>query len=393
MNARLPCSTSGHAGRLPGVAVPRRLMRVCVVGAGLAGMACALAATGNGLQVQLFDEGPEPRDVPAHIEVVPNMLRDLVSLGVAEACVRAGFAYRGIDVVDRHGRHLHEIPTPHLAGPRFPAALGICHAELHAVLERAVRERGVDLRRGVRVQAVREHGGRANVALDGGQSIQADLVVLAAGVASDLRTALFPQAEPVAELVQAWWYTLLHRPIDLDRPLVAFSSPGHRAVLVPVRHDLAGISLTKPVPPDQGSSPAEQMREALSSFAPRLRVLEGQLGTFAPVVLRPARCGLLESPWHRGAVLAVGDCAHAFPPHFGQAAAQAIEDARVLAELLANAPDRDALFEAFQRRRADRVRQVYDITSAAARWDLKPEGDADLSLLMELLMQTVAQPA
>jgi 2-polyprenyl-6-methoxyphenol hydroxylase-like FAD-dependent oxidoreductase len=371
----------------------QRLLRACVIGAGLAGLACALAAASRGLRVQLFDDAAQARSLPAHIEVVPNMLRDLVAFGVAEDCVRAGFAYRGIDVIDRQGRHLHELPTERLAGARFPAALGIRHADLHQVLERAAIGRGVALRRGERVQAVDDLGEGASVALAGGETIEADLVVLAAGAASELRTTLFPHARVAAELGQAWWYALLPRPVDLHRPLIAFGSAGRRAVLVPVRHDLAGIALTEPMPAGQRREPAEHVREAVSSFAPRVRLLASQFDAGTPIVLRPARSALLESPWHRGAVLAVGDAAHAFPPHFGQAAAQAIEDARVLADLLDGTPQLRTLLEAFERRRAERVRQVHDITTTAARWDVQPEGAADLSRLMDRLMRTVAQPA
>jgi 2-polyprenyl-6-methoxyphenol hydroxylase-like FAD-dependent oxidoreductase len=371
----------------------QRPMRACVIGAGLAGLSCALAAAGCGLPVQLLDEAAEPRALAAHIEVVPNMLRDLAAFGVGDHCVRAGFPYRGIDVIDRHGRHLHELPTERLAGPRFPAALGLRHDELHRLLEREALARGVVLRRAARVQAVHEHAGGAQVVLDSGESVEAELVVLATGAGSVLSRALFPHATPAAELGQAWWYTLLPRPVDLDRPLIAFGDVGRRAVLVPVRHDQAGLALTEPGMPAADVAPAVHLRRSLATFAPRLRALAARLDGATPITLRSARSALLDVPWHRGAVLAVGDCAHALPPHFGQAAAQAVEDARVLGELLAAAPSRTALFEAFERRRAERVRRVHEITTTAARWDLQPDSGADLNGLMERLAQTVAQPA
>ena len=371
----------------------QRLTRACVIGAGLAGLCCAIAAASRGLRVQLLDESAAPRALAAHIEVVPNMLRDLVAFGVGDDCVRAGFPYRGVDVIDRHGRHLHELPTERLAGPRFPAALGIRHDDLHRLLERAALARGVTLRRAARVQAVHEHAGVAQVAVDGGESVAADLVVLATGAGSELPLALFPHAKPVAELRQAWWYTVLPRPVDLDRPVIACGDAGRRAVLVPVRHDQAGLALSEPSAPSTGIAAAEHLRRALTSFAPRLRALAPRLDEHTPITLRPARAALLDVPWHRGAVLAVGDCAHALPPHFGQAAAQAVEDARVLADLLDADVSRDRLFDAFERRRAERVRRVHEITTTATRWDLQPDSAADLSLLMERLAQTVAQPA
>lgn len=371
----------------------QRLMRVCVIGAGVAGLCCALAAASRGLRVHLLDEAAQPGHPHAHIEVVPSMLRDLVALGVGDDCVRAGFAYHGIDVIDRHGRHLFELPTQRLTGPRFPAALGIRHADLHQLLERAAIGCGVLLSKGVRVLGVQQQADRARVDVEGRDPIEADLVVLASGAGSALAHSLFPQAQAPADLGQAWWYTLVSRPVTLDRPLIAFAGSGHRAVLVPVRHDLAGLALSEPRQPDGRTASVAHLRQVLGMFPPQLRSLGERLDADAAITLRPARSGLLALPWHRGAVLAVGECAHCLPPHFGQAAAQAVEDARVLADLLGQPTDRATLFAAFEARRAARVQRIHEITQLAARWDLQPDGQADLSQLMERLTHMVAQPA
>jgi 2-polyprenyl-6-methoxyphenol hydroxylase-like FAD-dependent oxidoreductase len=385
------CAEHGHADLSVVAIMTVRVLRVCVIGAGLAGLACALAAARSNLQVEVLEGSAQPLGLQAHIEVVPNMLRDLAALGVADECVRTGFAFQGVDVLDRHGRHLHLLATPALAGPGLPAALGICHDQLQRVLERAAVDSGVTVRRGAQVLSVHPHGGQARIGLAQGPSIEADLVVLAAGHSSPLRSQLFPWASPAIAMAQAWWYALMPRPLDLDRPLIAHGSPGYRAVLVPVSHGQAGVAVMAPLPAESVRH-SQQMRILLSTFSPRLRRIADQLEG-GVVVQRPASFALLPPPWHRDAVLAVGDSAHAFPPHIGQAAAQAVEDARVLAELLAVAPDRSTLLAAFQQRRADRVRQVYDMAIAAARWDLKPDAEADLALLTEQLSQIVARPA
>lgn len=133
----------------------RALARVIVIGAGVAGLACALAAGSHDLQVQVFDEAPSPpRESSGHVEVVPSMLRDLVALGIADECTRAGFAYNGIDLVDRYGRVVVELAIDRLAGLRYPAALGISRSALLSLLEGAARARGVVIDRGSRVTAV-----------------------------------------------------------------------------------------------------------------------------------------------------------------------------------------------------------------------------------------------
>ncbi|WP_395700161.1 FAD-dependent oxidoreductase [Aquabacterium sp.] len=368
-------------------------LRICVVGAGIAGLACALAAAGQGHAVQLVDEAALPRQLPASIDVVPGMLRDLAALGVADDCVRAGFAYHGIEVIDRQGRRLFELPTERLAGPRLPAAVGIAHGDLHALLAQAAVRCGAELLRGQRVDAIEAVGDRARVVLGGERRLEADIVLLATGARSPLRAAIFPAARPVAPLGQAWHYALVQRPPRLDRPLVAMGGPGHRAIVLPVQHGTAGIAVTEPTPL-QGELPAPtQLRRALQAFAPPVAALAAHLRDDTPVATRPVLSGVLDSPWHSGPVLAVGDGAHALPPHFGQAAAQSVEDARVLADLLATATERDALFRAFEQRRSARARQVHEMASTAAHWDLRPDGTADLGQLMQRLMRTLAQPA
>lgn len=371
----------------------RRVERVCVVGAGLAGLACAVAAASRGLRVQVFDEADQRTNVHGHVEVVPHMLRDLVALGVGDECVRAGFPFHGVDVLDRHGRLLYQLPTEGLAGPRYPAALGISQAELHRVLERAATGGGASLQRGAQVVSIQMRDEQASVLLASGQQTQADLVVLASGAAGGLRNGLFAHAREAEDFGQAWWYAMVPRPVDLDRPLIAVGGAGQRVVIVPVRNDVAGLALIQPTQPHAPSSPHAYLRESLRSFAPRVHALAKHISADTPIALRPVRSGLLERPWHHGAVLAVGDCAHVLPPHFGQAAAQAIEDARVLGDLLADASDRTSLFEDFQRRRVQRARRVHGLTLTAARWDLEPESGADLSLLMSELSSAVALPA
>jgi 2-polyprenyl-6-methoxyphenol hydroxylase-like FAD-dependent oxidoreductase len=370
-----------------------RRMCVCVVGAGIAGLACALAAARAGLVVQLIDEADAPREIPASINVVPGMLRDLATLGVAEECVRAGFAYCGTDVLDRQGRRLFEAPVERLAGPRLPAALGIRHGDLHALLERAARRHGAQVLRGARVESIDEGAGRGCVRLADGRSIAADVVLLATGARSPLRAAVFVHARPVQPLEQMWRYTLVRRPVGLDRPMIATGGPGSRAVLLPVQHDTAGISVTEPVAVQDDAPPVVQIRRALRAFASPVRELAARIDDDTPIATRPVLCGVLDTPWHGGPVLAVGDGAHALPPHFGQSAALSVEDACVLGDLLAGATDRDTLLAAFEQRRSDRVRQVHEIACNAARWDLRPDANADLDLLLKRLMHIVAQPA
>ena len=62
----------------------------------------------------------------------------------------------------------------------------------------------------------------------------------------------------------------------------------------------------------------------------------------------------MPSPWYRGRVLLIGDAVHSSPPQLGQGAALAIEDAVVLAELVAREMDIDRLLAEFMNQRIER---------------------------------------
>lgn len=399
MAARLPSARHAAATQKGSGAATPAVRRACVVGGGLAGLACSLAAAMRGLRVDLFDQAPALPSAPAFVEIVPNMLRDLVSLGIADDCVRAGFAFNGLDVIDRQGRLRLEIATPRLAGLRYPAALGIEHDELLRILERGALARGVRLHRGCEVAGFERRGELAVLRLGSGEEVSTELVILAAGAGSPLRTALFPHAggtHDPDDISQVWWYTLAPRPLALQRATVFVGGAGRKVVMVPVRGDLAGLALMQPIQEANAAasaSPAAHLRKCLLQFPPQVKAVAHQLRDDTPVARRPVVSALLPEPWHHEQVIAVGNAAHAMPPHFGQAAAQALEDACVLSELLASQRSGTELAQCFTARRYPRARQVHAIVSTAARWDLEPESTTDLRELSERLLRLVAEPA
>jgi 2-polyprenyl-6-methoxyphenol hydroxylase-like FAD-dependent oxidoreductase len=87
------------------------------------------------------------------------------------------------------------------------------------------------------------------------------------------------------------------------------------------------------------------------------------------VVMRPLDNILVPAPWHRGRVVLIGDAAHGTTPHCGQGAAQAVEDAIVLAEeLVGDAPLATAL-QRFTDRRFERCRTVVEGSEQISKWE------------------------
>lgn len=366
---------------------------VGVVGAGLAGLAAALAVAAGGARVEVFEAAARLPSVDAHIEVVPNLLRELVTLGVAQACVHKGFPYQGTDVVDAHGRFRFRIPSMAAAGPRFPSALGMTYSDLAEVLHAAAVQQGVQFRWGAAVQAIEtDADGRGLVRAMGVEASSFDLVLLAGGVGAArlIRSGLHAGTD----LPQSWWYALVPRPRSLDRALTVLGPGADKALLVPVGMRTAGLAVMRHEPQAHGGRVnGAAMRAALASHGGMVRMAADHLRDDTPVVVRRVHSSLLDGDWHQGAVLCIGSCAHALPPHFGQSAAQAFEDAVVLGDLVRHVADRPTLFHEFSIRRVQRARLAQAVTTQAAHWDLHPEPATDLKALMSQLDPLLSRPA
>lgn len=363
--------------------------RVIVIGGGIAGLACALACAQAGVQVDVLESQSSAPVLPAHVDVVPNLLRDLARLGLAQSCVQRGFAYNGLSVVDEHGVEGFRLPMQLLAGPQLPPAVGIALADLLDLLEGAAVRSGVTLRRGCTASAIDAEHGR--VESDDGSAWVADLVVLAAGAQSPLATALLGPVQAGA-VSHAWWHALLPRPTWLDRSTWMAGSVGRRLLLVPIGVARAGVAVVGTAEPG-GPADGEGLTGLLKSWGSLPRRLAAAIDPAAPTVVRRFTSGLRDAPWHRGAVLCVGASAHAIAPPFGQSAAQALEDAVVLGELVAAGLERPQLLQRFTQRRLERVRRLHDLTERAALWMVRPEPATDLLQLAGEINQLVANPA
>jgi 2-polyprenyl-6-methoxyphenol hydroxylase-like FAD-dependent oxidoreductase len=84
--------------------------------------------------------------------------------------------------------------------------------------------------------------------------------------------------------------------------------------------------------------------------------------------------------WRDGRVVLIGDAAHAAPPHMGEGGAMAMEDAVVLAEVLASAGTVEDALEAYEARRRPRADWVQQQSRIAAKAWILPPAQRDAAL-------------
>jgi salicylate hydroxylase len=72
-------------------------MKIIIVGAGLGGLACAIACRRENLSVVVLERSAEPREIGAGIQIPPNGAIILQQLGVLEQLLEVGSMVQHVD--------------------------------------------------------------------------------------------------------------------------------------------------------------------------------------------------------------------------------------------------------------------------------------------------------
>jgi len=169
---------------------------VAVVGGGIGGLTAALTLLRADFDVHVYEQAPALSEVGAGIQLAPNCTRILRRLGllpaIAGVAVRpSAFEFRRWD----DNRVLSETPLGDTIEQAFGAPYYHVHrADLITILVQALPPDRIHLAH--RCVGVAEKGERVEVGFADGSTLEADLVVGADGIHSEVRRALLGPEEP-----------------------------------------------------------------------------------------------------------------------------------------------------------------------------------------------------
>ena len=344
-------------------------MRVLIVGGGIAGLCLAHALGEMPIEVDLVEVKSAWTVYGVGIIQQSNVIRAMSQLGILDEYFGASFPFDNVSTYDAQGKLIAKFPTPRLAGPEFPANLGISRLALHNVLVKVARSHGANIRTGCTVNAISQGSAIAHVTFSDGTARDYDLVVGCDGAHSKVRNLLFGDVKPRLTGQSVWRYNF-RRPEEIDH-LAAFYGPKGNAGLVPLASDLMYMFLTTSEP-DNPRLPADQlhllMQERLSDFGGIIAELRPKIADPAGVIYRPLEY-YFAPEWYRGRVLLIGDAAHTTTPHLGHGAGMAIEDALVLKLELAKGKSMENVLSSFVSRRFERCKFIADLSVQVGDWE------------------------
>ncbi|KAJ9611648.1 hypothetical protein H2200_004832 [Cladophialophora chaetospira] len=372
-------------------------MKVTIIGAGVAGLAVALALTEwlpEKPDITILELRAVPSTIGGAVGLTPNALRCLHHLGVLARIRAHGFGI-DIDKIELFtiytGAHLGEITFLGDQGtgvgePMFKG-LRIMRADLMQSLTECVRELdNVKIQYGRKPTQFIESDDQITVRLDDGDTMTADLLLGCDGIHSFVRTSLVdPDRRPIYTGIAA-----VYGFADLeDGAKVPWKDTGlcqsQRGSLMTSYYEstrnkqfVAAIMETADVASREGwrarGSEQDQIKQNVKD-----RFGKGAIGFLDPLIeatdhwsLYPVYKLAPKGQWCSKQANLLGDAAHGMPPQ-GESTGYALEDAILFARVMAAKVDTGLgnVFDMYQKVRRERINKAYD--EATFGWETQKD--------------------
>ncbi|MGE5098225.1 MAG: flavin-dependent oxidoreductase [Betaproteobacteria bacterium] len=353
-------------------------MEIVVAGGGIAGLAFALSLHARGLSCRVFESARQVRELGVGITLLPHGMRELVALGLEERLRAVAIENQESVFFNRFGQQIYREPRGRFAGYSVPE-LGIHRGKLHRILyevaverlgaDRIVTDRqcmGVDQdEHGVTVRLRESSTGREVAAAHG------DIAIACDGVNSTVRRQFYPDEQVAFTGINTWRGVTRRKPILTGRSYIRIGTvETGKIVIYPIVDDVDG----------QGNQLINWMAEKrMPGAAMNDWNRPGRIEDFLPIyegwhfdwldvpeLIRGADT-ILEYPmvdkdpvprWSFGRITFMGDAAHPMYPRGSNGAAQAIIDARTLAEILARGVEARAALQEYEAARLETTARI-----------------------------------
>jgi 2-polyprenyl-6-methoxyphenol hydroxylase-like FAD-dependent oxidoreductase len=343
--------------------VPKAL----VVGAGIGGLAAAVALRRAGWHVRVFERAASPRELGFAVLLAPNAMHALGELGLGDAVRHGGFVATSGEMRRPDGTVLRRFDVASVRMLLDEDTVCILRPVLHGALLDAVGLSSIDLESAASGFVTHPDGVRLKLA--DGRSAEGQILVGADGVASAMRTQLHPAERPprpsgllairgVARDVVAYLGGASGAQYFGHGFEAGLARAGEREVYWYLSIKAAHFDEPRG-PMAVAEHCAAQFHEpfrAIVRATPREDLRLDELFERDPI-----------SPWGHGAVTLLGDAAHPMLPHAGQGAAQALEDAVVLGSSLRDVDEQPSIEAALRRYERVRIPRTHAVVALAKR--------------------------
>ena len=332
-------------------------MKIAVAGGGIAGLATGIACVLRGFDVTVYEQAPHLDEIGAGLQISANGWKVLDALGVTDELSDTTFEPPTIDLRLGHSRRkIWSLPMGPVSRERWGAPYVHVHrADLAAALAKRLQDLAPgSLRTGMKVDGYVSENEKVNVIFGSDQVEVSDILIGADGWKSSVRQQMLGAEAPEYTGNVAWRAVVPVADLGTEAPpanTTIWAGKRRHAVTTRLQGgDLVNFVglVEQPETSQEGWRIVGERSKAKADFAgfcaPIFKLLDAveTLNRWALFTRKPLK------RWSDGRVIVLGDAAHPMLPSMAQGAVQALEDAWVVAGLLATlGPDEagPALFE------------------------------------------------
>lgn len=342
-------------------------MNIAIVGGGIAGLSFALGLHKRGIDCDVFEAVTDIKEIGVGITLLPHAMRELAELGLQDALEAVGIENLESVFYTQHGQYVYKEARGRHAGYTLPE-IGIHRGKLHRILfDAAVSRLGADkVHTGMRCSAFSQNDDGVQIEFSNAHTqtsikVQAQIAVACDGVNSVVRAQMHPQDALCFAGINTWRGVTVHPPILTGKSYLRIGTVEvGKMVIYPIIDNVDGkgnqlinwvAELQKPNAamndwnrPGDPAVCAEIFKDWTFDFlnVPEL-ILKADKVFEYPMVDKNAL-----PFWTQGRVTLMGDAAHPMYPRGSNGSAQALIDARTLADQLAQHTDPQEALKAYE---------------------------------------------
>lgn len=347
-------------------------MRILIAGAGIGGLTAALALLRSGIDVEVYEQAPELKEVGAGVQLAANGTRVLYALGIGDELKALSCEAQGKEI--RHWQtgetwKLFDLGPASIERYGFPY-FTVYRPDLLEVLARAVRRAKPDaIHLGARCAGFTQADASVTLQLENRGTVRGDALIGADGVHSRIRQTVLGPDRPEFTGTIAWRGVVPMERLPKHMARMVGSNwvgPGGHIVHYPLRAGKV-MNFVGVLERSDWRIESWTARGTTEELASDYRGWHEDIQVFIRAIDTPYKWALMvRAPlerWTSRRVTLLGDAAHSMLPFLAQGAVMAIEDGFVLARALAQYGVEEGL-QHYEAARRDRTRRTVEGSAA-----------------------------
>jgi 2-polyprenyl-6-methoxyphenol hydroxylase-like FAD-dependent oxidoreductase len=337
------------------------VMKIIIVGAGIAGITTSISLIQKGFSVQLFEKVQHDRSTGAGIVLGNNALRVLDQLGIYKKIVGNSIIPSRNNVLSWKGERLAAI-KPLEKNENTHSFACLSRSKLYEILKSSLPYNLITF--GKKLTDVTPRGEDVQITFDDGSRLTCDLLLACDGIHSSIRNALFSGSKIRYAGYTCWRGITSPIPGIQEKAFTETWGSNGRFGIAPIEDDRYYWYALKNTSADNESYMKWTKADLMTNFEQyHSPIRELILSTNTEAIMKHDIFDVKPLKHYTlGRVALVGDAAHATTPNLGQGACQAIEDAYVIAETLSNYQDVEQALKVYQKLRKKPATKIVNLS-------------------------------